>query len=363
MIEDDLVQVIVVGCGAVSQILYAPALQVLERSGEVKVLGLVDPAERQRAELQKSFPNASAYANLASCPLNADSLVVIASPPNLHAEQSVFALRQGAAVLCEKPMATSSAEAELMLEASRESERVLAVGLYRRFFPAFEALNDIFEQKPFGNLQNFSIQEGGKFAWGVASDSLFRRESAIGGVFFDAGIHVVDLLLWWFGEPTAFTYRDDAMGGIEANCQLEIAYPGGVHGTVRLSRDWDTRNRYLFSFERGEVIFKVGQANRLRVSVEGVPFIFNGELMRVSSGQNGGAVEIPTRTNSQSFTEQLRNVVAAIKGQQLLRVPGEEGIRSLRFIENCYNRRTLMEMPWLIDEERRAAEILAGKGN
>jgi predicted dehydrogenase len=355
--SDNPVRVAIVGCGAVSQILYAPALQSLEEAGEAKVAALVDPAAAQRDELRRSFPHALTYADFTQCPLDEHGLVIVASPPKLHEAHSVHALRQGVPVLCEKPMASSSAEAEAMLGAARQSGVPLAVGHFRRFFPASEMLKEIFARRPFGPLRHFSIQEGGKFAWGVASPALFKREFTPGGVLYDSGVHVVDLLLWWLGEPAEFSYQDDAMGGIEANCLLEMSYAGGVRGTIRLSRDWPTRNRYLFVFENGAVTYEVGQANRLSLSVEGLPFALGGDLLRPAA--RDGIVGLPTRTASQSFTEQLRNVLAAVRGRQPLRVPGEEGIRSLRFIEDCYRRRTLMEMPWLTGEERLAAEGLS----
>ncbi|MFN2446045.1 MAG: Gfo/Idh/MocA family oxidoreductase [Vicinamibacterales bacterium] len=348
---------IVVGCGAVAQTLYAPALDAVQRAGEIQVVGIVDPSETRRAGMLKRFPEAVAHSNLAFCRLGAQNLVVIATPPKLHAEQSVHALRQGAAVLCEKPMAASSAEAEAMIQAARTSGVVLAVGIFRRFFPAFEALKQVFYNKPFGELQDFTIHEGGKFGWGAASDSYFRLDQTLGGVLFDLGVYIVDLLLWWLGEPASFTYEDDAMGGLEANCRLHIAYRTGGRGMVRLSRDWETQNRYVFRFEAATVIYKVGQANRLSVSVNGVPFVLCGELMMSGNGQD--AVDSPTRTWPQSFTEQIRNVVAAMRGRQELRVPGAEAICSLRFIESCYRTRTLMKMPWLTREETDTALELA----
>ena len=355
------IRVVVVGCGAVSQMLYGPALQALTLTGEVEVSGLIDPAAPQREEVKKRFPQAVAYDGLAGCPMDARTLAIIASPPRFHAEQSIHALRQGAAVLCEKPMAASVADAEAMLDAARATGGLLAIGIFRRFFPAFEALKVIFEQKPFGELQSFSIQEGGKFAWGATSDSFFRRDMTMGGVFYDLGVYVIDLLLWWMGRPLSFKYEDDAMGGVEANCNLDLTYPHGVLGSVRLSRDWQTRNRYVFNFERSTVTIRSGQANQITVGFDGVPFTLDGELVAVSATQSGLKSELPTRTNAQSFTEQLRNVVAAMRGEQELRVSGEEGMRSLRFIADCYSARTLMDMPWLTDHERAAAETLAGR--
>ncbi len=360
MAVDKPVQVVVVGCGAVSQFAHVPALQVLERSGEVRVAGLVDPAAPQRAEVAKSFPTAAAYDDLAQCPLDARTLAIIATPPRFHAPQSVHALRQGAAVLCEKPMAASVADAEAMLAAARETGGVLAVGIFRRFFPAFEALKAVFDREPLGELRGFSIQEGGKFGWGAASDSFFRRDMTMGGVFYDVGVYVVDLLLSLMGEPLGFAYEDDAMGGVEANCRLELTYARGVRGTVRLSRDWQTRNRYDFHFARGTVSWRAGEANRLHLSLDGVPFSLGGELAAVAAGPGGVPLESPTRTALQCFTEQVRNVVGAMRGEQAVRVPGEEGVRSLRFIADCYAARTLMEMPWLTAEEQGAAAALAG---
>jgi predicted dehydrogenase len=354
------VRVVVVGCGAVSQNIHVPVLQVLARSGEVRVVGLVDPAVPQRDLMATSFPEAAAYDDLAACPLDGQTLVIVASPPRFHAPQSIDALRRGAAVLCEKPMAVSVADAEAMLAAARETRGLLAVGIFRRFFPAFEALKAVFDRRPLGELRGFAIQEGGKFGWGAASDSFFRRDMTMGGVFYDVGVYVVDLLLWLMGEPLDFVYEDDAMGGVEANCRLELTYPRGVRGTVRLSRDWQTRNRYDFHFERGTVTWRAGHGNRLHLTLDGVPFALDGELAALAAGPGATALESPTPVGVQSFTVQMRNVLAAMRGEEPLRVPGEQGVRSLRFIATCYENRRLIEMPWLTAGERASAEALAG---
>ncbi len=339
--------------------MYAPALKALTKSNGVKVVGLVDPSEAQRAKMSSAFPNAIPYPSLASCALGPHNLVIIATPPKFHAEQSLHALRLGAAVLCEKPIAVSSRDAASMIDAARDAGAILAVGIFRRFFPAFEALKNVFEQEPFGKLQTFSIQEGGKFGWGATSDSFFRRDQTLGGVFFDVGVYVVDALFWWLGEPATFRYQDDAMGGVEANCLLDLSYARGFSGTVRLSREWPTQNRYIFTFEKGTVIYEVGQANHLSISIDGIPFLFGGEVKSTDSSYSNVSKYLPTRTIGQSFTEQLLNVVNAIRGQQSLRVSGQDALRSLTFIENCYRNRTLMDMPWLDGKERNAAQELA----
>ncbi len=350
-------EIALVGCGAVSETLYAPVLQALETEGMARVASLVDPGKAQRTNLEQFFPGAHSYADMSECNLAAHDLLIIASPPKFHAEQTIVALQQSVPVLCEKPMAHDSAQAREMVEVSHKTNTPLAVGHFRRFFPASKMLKSVFEEKPFGELVDFSVQEGGKFAWGVASAALFSRKSTPGGVLYDSGIHVIDLLLWWLGKPLDFTYEDDAMGGLEANCLLEMTYAGGVKGSVRLSRDWSTQNRYLFSFERGTLLYEVGQANKLSLLIDGLPYLLGGELMKPNSPD--GTIRAATHSGLQSFGEQLRNVLRAIKNEEPLMVPGDEAIHALQFIEECYSRRGLMDMPWLADDERCAAQKLA----
>ncbi|MEI8234912.1 MAG: Gfo/Idh/MocA family oxidoreductase [Verrucomicrobiota bacterium] len=353
---DPVVPVVLAGCGAVSRFFYAPSLAALEAAGVMRVEALADPSPASLAALAESFPHARQTARLEEADL-AGRLVIVASPPKYHAAATLHALHHGAAVLCEKPMADSVAEAETMLAGARESRSLLAVGLYKRFFPACEALKGVLEKRPLGALRRFTIEEGGKFGWQAASDSFFRKSITPGGVMLDIGVHVLDLLLWWLGEPAALRYEDDAMGGQEANCRLELDYANGAQGEVRLSRDWPTRNEYTFFFERGIVRYKVNDANHLEIQADGMPTLLSGKLHTLGGRLRCGAEE---RTNPQSFIQQLRNVADAMRGRSPLRVPGEEGIRSLRLIERCYAERAgLIDMPWLTPGETAAAQKLS----
>ena len=149
------------------------------------------------------------------------------------------------------------------------------------------------------------------------------------------------------------------MGGLESNCRLELSYANGCKGEVRLSRDWKTENRCSFFFERGFVRWTVNDANHLEVFLDGLPVSVRGELIQVS--QKGGQVieRGIARTNPQCFIEQVRNVAAAKRGLESLRIPADEGIRSLRLIERCYRSRQLLKMPWMTSDQEIEARRLA----
>ena len=244
----------------------------LEAQGEASVVQLFDPVAANREALGRTFPQSSGKERFTGEGLGAEDLVIVASPPRFHAEQSINALKAGASVLCEKPMAMSAAECQAMVEAARASGGHLAIGLYRRFFPAFAALREIIDQQPYGALLSYSVREGSAYRWAAASASFSDPKASRGGVFFDVGPHVMDILLWLFGEPGDWTYADDSLGGLEVNASLNLHYKNGLSGSVRLSKDWDLGNTHTFVFERAEVLWPVGQADRLRVRPHGSAF-------------------------------------------------------------------------------------------
>lgn len=351
------IPVVIVGCGAISRFFYASALAALAEPEALRVVALVDPSEENVRHVAEVFPTARKFRSIEEAEIGSSHLVIVASPPRFHAHQSIHALERGAAVLCEKPMAASLEDAEAMAVAAEDG--ILAVGLYRRFFPACEAIRGIVQKQTLGRLKSFVVHEGGPFSWQAASESFFRRAATPGGVLFDTGVHTLDLLLWWLGEPDGFVYKDDAMGGLEANCRLALEYADGCRGEVRLSRDWKTENRYTFFFERGMVRWTVNEANKLDISIDGMPATLRGDLVNVSETAGRMFNDGHARTNPQSFIEQIRNVAATMRGQETLRVPAAEGIRSLRLIEQCYRERKLMEMPWLTPAEAAEARRMA----
>jgi predicted dehydrogenase len=339
------VPVVVAGCGAITRTFYAPALRYLESRGFVQAVAFCDPNAANLAAVHAEFPAARAIARLNDAPLlNEQTLVVVASPPQHHAAQTIFALERGCAVLCEKPMAASLADAERMAAAAARTRRPLAIGLYRRFFRAAQTIRDLVADHTLGPVMSFAVEEGGPFRWEAASDSFFRRAVTPGGVLYDTGVHTLDLLLWWFNEPAAIDYCDDAAGGLEANARLTLRYAGGFTGEVRLSRDWSTRNRFQIRFAYGSVTWDVGQAGQVSLTINRVHCDLRGDLLpRDRFGTNEGS--------PQAFIRQLLDVVAAVNTGAPVTINATEGLRSLRLIEECYRSRQPLVQPWLTAEE------------
>ena len=104
---------------------------------ELCIAALIQPEVEQRLARQygaQLYPNCEAMWDDPTV-----DAVVICVPSDLHREYTVQALQAGKHVLCEKPMALTLADADAMLEASRQAGRFLMIGHVLRFWPEWVA--------------------------------------------------------------------------------------------------------------------------------------------------------------------------------------------------------------------------------
>lgn len=340
-------RVVVSGCGAVTQLYAAPALALLQTRCEVEVVGLFDPNPAAMYSAG-AILSGTAYTDSfdALITLGAE-LAIVASPPRLHAQQSIAAMRAGIDVLCEKPLAINVADAEAMLAVAEETGRTLAVGHLRRHMPAAQAVKFLLEVGALGRLTSIDWFEGGPFAWPVASPSYFTIEHSAGGVLPDIGTHVLDLLQWWLGSPRLIAYSDDGMGGVEANC-LVVLDVGGCEARVRLSRDWWRPNRVVLRGELADLAWTIHEPEGLGLTLHGTC----GLGADFHLGRSGKApIDFVD-----CYAAAIADVVAAGREARSPTVPGCAGRDALAIIEACRSAARPMSMPWL---EPRLAERAA----
>lgn len=349
-------RVLIVGCGAVVEEYQGPAALEAQRMGLLKVVGLVDRSEERLARCHRLFPEARCSTDLKDA-AQAD-LALIATPAGSHAALALELLRSGHHLLIEKPVCASTAEAaQIQAEADRLG-RTLAVGHFRRFFPAIDTVRSMIASGVFGKVRKIVADEGGMFRWPTASDAFFVREKGGGGVTLDIGIHMLEVLVSWLGVPQVVDYADDAMGGVEINSAIKLRWPEGAQAEIRLSWDIELANRYRIEFERATVTWRCGQATDLLIEMTGVP----APLLSTCRQPNGPYVEhsLPSHGYLGAFTAQWRDVADAIAHQRKPRVTTETAAAALSLVEAMYARKRLLDMPQLEAAEQARARQLLG---
>ncbi len=201
----------IVGIGAHADRYIAPAM----RQARGARLGAVYSRNQARADsfaVRHGAPTCRGYTSVDE--LLADPLVqavFIASPDALHAPQTIAAARAGKHVLCEKPMATTVADARAMVSACATARVKLGVGFHLRHHPAHiqarRYIREGFVGEPSMAWTQWHSPGSGSYtglrAWKV------DPALAAGGVLAGYGVHCIDLLRYLLGqevvEVSAFT--------------------------------------------------------------------------------------------------------------------------------------------------------------
>jgi len=336
-------RIALIGGGAVAEMFHLPAL---EGSQEAVLDVLVEKSDARAKELASRFVIHRVGASLADVDFDGFEAAIVALPHFLHAELCGELLRAGKHVLVEKPMALTTAECDSMIGYARDAQVTLTVGQMRRFCPAVSAARSLLGKGVLGEVRRFDLRDGAVFDWPVASDFQFRKETAGGGVLFDTGAHALDMLLWLLGEVEVCAYRDDAYGGVEADCEIELQAPGNVVGRVELSRTRKLRNSIVIE----------GSDGRLELF-----FYDNRVVLHDLDPCTGIAQELQASDAevcgesiwSCMFRLQLEAWLRCIRGEASSRVPGEEGRRVVELISSCYAQRRPLELPWVFDSGER----------
>jgi predicted dehydrogenase len=337
------VRLAVVGCGAVAQIHHLPAIAASER---VEAAVLVDADEKRARALAERFGVPEVATDFKGLPGKVEAAVV-ALPNSLHAPVSIDLLRRGVHVLVEKPMAMNVRECDEMIDAARTGRAVLAVGLDFRFFDASLFVRNLLRDGLIGEIRSFDLRQGVIPRWPFATDFLLKKEMAGGGVLADFGVHVLDLLLWWLGDLTATRYRDDAMGGVESDCEMTLATsPDGtgqvVTGQVEISRTRTLRNTCIFEGTRAKLEVGIWDPDpEIRLSIADREVTLAGRAR--TRHLTGSALNF-----TDVFVRQIDDFARAIRLRREPFIPGTEGRRSLALIEACYAQRQLLELPWSV---------------
>ncbi len=159
----------------------------------------LDPARMDQAKAD--FPEIRTYTEIEG--LLADDgvdLVTIILPHNLHAPVAVQALDAGKHVVTEKPMCTSVAEADAMVDAANRAGRMLSVYHNRRWDGDFTLIKGLIDDGTIGEVFHIEAAMGGLSdpgAW-------WRSDKSIsGGALLDWGAHIIDWAQAMIPEPIA----------------------------------------------------------------------------------------------------------------------------------------------------------------
>jgi predicted dehydrogenase len=211
MSEEKKYKAAVIGAGMIPVRGHIPAYKRLENVNLVAICD-INAARAQEVAEAADIPNV--YTDYREMLAEEDlDLVSVCTPNVFHAEMSIAALKSGANVICEKPMALTYSDAQAMVEAAEEAGKQLTIAFTQRPRPEMSLLHQYAEEDRFGDIYYVKAQYLRRSGIPGYGSWFTNRDLAGGGATYDIGVHFLDLALWIMGHPkpisvTASTYAE-----------------------------------------------------------------------------------------------------------------------------------------------------------
>ena len=190
-----IINVAIIGCGGVANSKHMPSLKQVADCRMVAFCDII-PERAQKAAADYGCEGAKVYTDYKELLKDKSIDVVhICTPNRSHSFITLDALEAGKDVMCEKPMAISSAEAKKMLDAAKRTGRLLTIGYQSRFREDSTYLKNEAEKGSFGDIyfaKATALRRRAVPTWGV----FLNEYEQGGGPLIDIGTHTLDLTLW-----------------------------------------------------------------------------------------------------------------------------------------------------------------------
>ncbi len=270
------------------------------------------------------------YEDLAADP--AIDVIYVATPHGFHAEHSILCLRQGKAVLCEKPMALTARQAGEMISTAQEHKVFLMEAMWTRFLPLMGAIMGLIGPGRIGELKYIRADFGFFSAFDPAGRLYNMRLG--GGSLLDIGIYPLFLCLQLLGEPDQIVAAGQlSPTGSDETCHAILQYPNGAsavvsstlvcqtsltaeiagtEGMIRIPTPWYKNDRLEWNRTGSPV-----ESVQLEPMVNG----FEYQIREVMSCMEQGLIESPSLPHA--FSLMMSRTMDAIRAQIGVKYEGE----------------------------------------
>jgi predicted dehydrogenase len=201
-------------------------------------------------------------------------LVDICTPTPAHPEQCIAALKAGKHVLCEKPLARTSAAAREILRVAESSPGFLMPAMCLRFWPGWSWLKKVAQEEIYGRILAARFRRVSEMP-GWSKQGIYGGGADLGGALFDLHIHDTDFVNFLFGRPRA-VYSSGVINsaGTIDHVVTQYIYPGGP--AVHAEGNWLLTHGFNMSYtihcERATLDFDLGRgAGAMQITEQGKP--------------------------------------------------------------------------------------------
>ncbi|MFI5185193.1 MAG: Gfo/Idh/MocA family protein [Chitinophagales bacterium] len=329
----------IIGCG---QIAVRHAEQIKKNGQLIAVCDII----KEKADLFSKNHAANAYYDIDDLLANEKEIDIISvcTPNGLHALHSIKSLKAGKHVLCEKPMAINSSDANQMIRTEKLTGKKLFVVKQNRYNPPVVLIKKLVDEKKLGQIFNFQVNCFWNRPASYYKNSWKGTKELDGGILFTQFSHFIDLLYWLLGDVASA--KGVRKNFLHKNCiefedtgvaflEMKSGSVGTIHYTINTTNKNMEGSITLFG-EKGTIKIGGQYLNELEYfSVEGEsrPLLPEGKPANQYGFYEG------SMSNHDKVYEHL---LKALKDPEHSFINSEETLKTIEIIEKIYNSSPLL---------------------
>lgn len=317
----------VIGAGGAAQVVHLP---ILKRLPDVELVALIDADVNKAQTIAERFEIPFVGQEVSELEgLDRVNAVVVCTPNDTHEEHVIAALELGMHVMCERPIAVTSASASHMVRVAKATGYHLMVAMNQRFRYDVRAIKQFVASGELGEV--FFVRSGFLNRRHRRPKRGWRRDKdrAGGGVLMDLGVQAIDLALWLLDFPRVerVVARFHGAGEVEDTAVVLLSAEGGT--TVSVEVTWEHQE------EKDEhSLYALGTWGSASLSPFRVRRKLETGLTDVTPPLESSHDKVYTDSYRQEWAEFLR-LVRGEKAGDVGKVE-EEQVELMRVVEACY---------------------------
>ena len=305
------------GAGGIAQA-YSEAIKEVDNA---QVVAIAD-ANLEAAEKMAAEHGAQAFDSWEALKAaNAIDALIVCTPPSYHPEHCIEFLSNGIHVLCENPLAISSASAVEMAKAAKAGNVVFTMASKFRFVDDVAVAKEMVDSGKLGEIILYENCFTGVVDMSTRWNS--NPELSGGGVLIDNGTHSLDIMRHFLGDLAEIRVVEGKRIqklDVEDTVHVFVRSSGGTLGSIDLSWSLHKDLAYFISLYGSEGTVEIGwRGSRVKMK---------GEKAWTEFGTGYNKIE--------SFRNQLGNFAGAILNDEPLVITPEDGIASVCSVEAAY---------------------------
>lgn len=315
-----------IGTGEVTEKKSGPAFWKLPNSNLYSVMSIDEEQVKDYAKRHGIERYTTDYLEIFEDP-NVDA-VYIATPPASHHFYALEAAKHGKAVYVEKPMGMTVEECKEMIEVCEKYNVPLFTAYYRRGQEKFVKVKDLIDTKALGEVRSFNLRFSlNKPEVTLGNSWRFDKKVSGGGMLFDMGIHIIDILLYLFGDvkqAIGLSSNQSDEYTVNDNTSAIIEFKNGVHGTLQFTfNGHQNEDELTIIGSEGTLVFPVLPNDPVK--------FYNAEGMQKLVFEELEHVQMPF----------IEKVINTLLGEDDVESKGHYGLRAQEILETLENNTTI----------------------